>query len=450
MFGEEKGGAYNRMLLGRVLSGGPPDDIITKPPSWYERHGVRLEDATSVKRLDTARKKLEAADGKEFQYDVAVLATGSRPLVPPVEGMTAAGGELRDGVFVYRTMDDCLRMRSFAQAGDTAIVLGAGLLGLEAAKVLCDLGLHVTVVHVARTILNAQLDVMGGEFLKRQIEKLGIFVRTERTVEAIVGEGRVQGVVLDDGKTLPADMVVLACGVRPRVDLAHASGLPVNRGVLVNDVLATEAPGVYALGECAEHAGKTYGLVGPVWQQAAVLADVLGGTVPRSRYQGSKVYARLKVAGVDVASMGLLEPELESDEVVQVVEERRDAYRKLITRGGRLVGAMLVGDTAAAAALVQSFDRGDPIPSDPLQMLCAWPAGAQAAERTVCNCNKVTDTVIEQAVASGADSVDAVGAATCAGTGCGSCKSEIARLIARHVRKPGTSRQLVVHAGEVS
>ncbi len=335
VFGDEKGGAYNRILLSRVLAGQRPDDIVTKPYSWYERSNVRLIDGTTVSRIDPPRKALETSDGREFRYDIAVIATGSRPQVPPIHGMTTAEGELRDGVFVYRAMDDCLRMRRFAQAGDNAVVLGGGLLGLEAAKVLCDRGLHVTVVHAAETILNAQLDALGGEMLRLQIEQFGIFVRTGRTVDAIVGQGRVEGVVLDDGKALPADMVVLACGVRPRVELASAAGLPVNRGILVNDTLATEEPGIYALGECAEHAGKTYGIVNPVWEQAAVLADVLSGTTPGSRYRGSKQFSRLKVAGVDVASMGLLQPELESDGVVQIIEERRKAYRKLILRDGR-------------------------------------------------------------------------------------------------------------------
>jgi nitrite reductase (NADH) large subunit len=391
-----------------------------------------------IARIDPGRKALVTGRDDEFRYDVAVLATGSRPTVPPIEGMTVEGGELRAGVFVYRTMDDCLRMRRYARPGDTAVVLGGGLLGLEAAKVLCDLGLHVTVVHVGQTILNAQLDPFGGEMLRRRIERLGIFVRTGHTVETIVGEGPIEGVVLDDGRMLPADMLVLACGVRPRVELATASGLPINRGILVNDAMATEAPGVYALGECAEHRGRTYGLVAPAWEQAAVLADVLTGTNPGARYEGSAPFARLKVAGVDVASMGCLEPELESDAVVQVVEERRNVYRKMVLREGRLIGAMLVGDTTAAASLVQALDRGDPLPADPLEALCSA-APAATRERLVCTCHKVTDGHILQSVAKGATSVEAIGAVTGAGTGCGSCRSEIARLVTRRAAPPAAA-----------
>jgi nitrite reductase (NADH) large subunit len=435
VFGEEKGGAYNRILLGRVLAGESPDTIVTKTPEWYDAHGIRLNHTTRVTRLDTHRKLLETADGQTRQYDVAVFATGSQPMVPPLEGMNGDDGELRPGVFVYRTIADCIRMREYARSGDGAVVVGGGLLGLEAAKVLSDLGLHVTVVHVAKTLMNAQLDQLGGEMLGRQIERCGIFTRIDRTVEAVYGEERVRGVVLNDGTTLPADLVVLACGVRPRVDVARASKLPVNRGIVVNDALATEVPGVYAFGECAEHRGKVCGIVTPVWEQAAVLADVLSGTQPQPRYRGSKLYTRLKVAGVDVASMGVLEAELEDDEVVQIIEERRDSYRKLIVRDGHLLGAMLVGNTAATAALVQLFDRGDPLPEDPLEILCQARSALPAAERMVCNCHKLSDKALCAAIDAGADSVAALGEVTKAGTGCGSCRAELGELVAARVKK---------------
>lgn len=443
VFGEEKGGAYNRILLGRVLAGEAPDAIVTKPVTWYEKHGVRLVDGVKVVLVDPRRKCLETSDGSHHRYDVAVLATGSQPLVPPLQGMTAADGELRPGVFVYRTIDDSLRLRERARAGDGAIVVGGGLLGLEAAKVLSDRGMHVTIVDVAQILMSAQLDALGGEMLCRQVERYGIFVRIGRTVEAVYGLGEMlEGLVLDDGSTLPTDMVVLACGVRPRVDLARASGLPVNKGIIVNDTLATEVPGVYAFGECAEHAGRTYGLVAPAWEQAAVLADVLTGANPQARYRGSKLYARLKVAGVDVASMGCKGPELEGDEVLQILEERRNSYRKLVVREGRLVGAMLVGNTAASGTLVQLFDRGDPLPDDPLEVLCTARPSAAAQNRIVCNCHKVSQSEVREAIAAGADSVEALGLATKAGTGCGSCKGELSQLLPR----PANGVQLPVAA----
>jgi nitrite reductase (NADH) large subunit len=277
--------------------------------------------------------------------------------------------------------------------------------------------------------MEAQLDAIGGTMLRRQLERTGIHVRTGQAAGAIYGTDRVEGVVLDDETMLPSDIVVLACGVRPRVDVARASSLPVKRGVEVNDTLATPVAGVYAFGECAEHRGRTYGVVSPVWEQAAVLADVLSGINPHARYQGSRIYTRLKVAGVDVASMGELEPGLETDDVVQVLEERKHSYRKVIVRDGRLLGAMFVGNTAAAAALVQAYDRNDPLPADPLAALCQAAGPAPSGARMVCACHKVTDRAVQDAIASGARSVGALGAATRAGTGCGSCRTELLQLL---------------------
>ncbi|UJR87138.1 FAD-dependent oxidoreductase [Sandaracinus amylolyticus] len=436
VFGEEPGGAYNRVLLGRVLSGEEPDAIVIKTPSWYEDHGVRLVSTATVTKLDTASRRLQLKNGDEHPYDVAVMATGSVPLVPPLAGVFTAGGELKKGAFVYRTLDDCARIRAHVRPGDNAVVLGGGLLGLEAAKVLCDAGLHVTVVHLAPGLMETQLDHVGGQMLRKQIERTGIFVRAGRTAEAVVGEHAVEGIVLDDGQRLAAETIVIACGVRPRREVAVASGIPVNRGILVNDALATEVPGVYAVGECAEHRGMTYGIVAPVLDQAAVLASILSGRDPTARYRGSKIYARLKVAGVEVASMGIREPELESDDVIQVLEERKDAYRKLVVRNGQLVGAMLVGNTKIAAQLVQLFDRGDALPEDPLEALSSTCAagGARSSDRVLCNCHRVALSTVMEAIDGGAATVEGVAEVTKAGTGCGSCKSEIAQLCTLRAR----------------
>lgn len=429
VFGEEAGGAYNRIMLGKVLAGEDPEAIVTRTPRWYERHGIRLVDRTCVTRLDTRGKTIETRDGQQRRYDMVVFATGSEAIVPPLAGLRDDEGMLKPGAFAYRTVADCLRIREYARLGTSAVVVGGGLLGLEAAKVLADRGLHVTVVHMAPTLMDAQLDRTGGAMLGRQMEQAGIFVRAGRTVTSAYGDGRIEGVILDDGAPLPADLVVLACGVRPRVDVARASGVPVNRGIVVNDALATEVPGVLAFGECAEHRGRTYGIVTPVWEQADALAGVLAGAHPPVRYTGSKVYTRLKVAGMEVASMGRLEPELDSDEVVQVIEERKLAYRKMIVRDGRLLGAMLVGNATAAAGLLQMFDRNDPMPVDPLEALCSRREEMPPAERVVCNCNKVTEGTICDAIAAGACSVEAIGDATRAGTGCGSCRTELKRLV---------------------
>lgn len=431
--GEEPGGAYNRILLSKVLGGSDPDSVVTKPRSWYEENGIRLLSPCIAEKLDPGKREITLKDHEPLRYDIAILATGSQPFVPHFEGMNDDKGDLLPGIFVYRTMNDCLSMRSYARPGDNAVVLGGGLLGLEAAKALSDRGLHVTVIHLGHGLMNTQLDFVGGEMLKRQIERCGMFVRIGRTIEGIVGSDRVEGVILNDGEQLAADVVVVACGVRPRTEIARSSNIPVNKGILVNDTLATQVPGVYAIGECTEHAGITYGLVAPAWEQASVLAGLLTGSDPQGRYRGSKLYARLKVAGVEVASFGELEPKLETDRTIQVIEERDFSYRKIVTRGRQLVGAMFVGNVQNAASLVQTFDRGDPLPDDALEVLCSFTGGsASSTDRLICNCHRVNEETIISCAKAGADTVQAITEQTKAGSGCGSCKTDLTRLLRLH------------------
>jgi nitrite reductase (NADH) large subunit len=429
VYGEEAHGCYNRILLGRIIGGGTADEITLKSRDWYAERGVTFHAGTMVARLDATARTLHTADGDAHPYDVAVLATGSRPVVPPLDGLRSSGGKPKPGAFVFRTVDDCRQIRAAARPGSSAVVLGGGLLGLEAAKALCDLGLHVTVVHLADTLMNLQVDALGGTFLRTAVERAGIFVRTGVAATGVRGEDRVTGVVLKSGEVLPADMVVLACGIRPRVDAAQASGVPVKSGVVVNDLLATAVPGVFAVGECAEHDGKVYGVVPPIWEQCEVLADILAGANPQARYRGSKLYTRLKVAGVEVASMGQIDATNDSDEVIQVIEDRRGIYRKLVVRDGRLVGALVVGEAESAPALARWFDRGDVLPPNRLDIFCSPDVSVAAADPEICNCHHVTRSTIVGAIADGCATLPQLSAATKAGTGCGSCRGDLARLI---------------------
>lgn len=432
VFGEEPHGCYNRILVGRVLADGVHDEIMLKPSSWYAEQGVHFRPGVRVNRLDTAERLLWTDGGPSYPYDVAILATGSVPVVPPVQGLTRPDGRYKDGVFVFRTIEDCQRIRAYTRPAGNAVVVGGGLLGLEAAKALSDLGLHVTIVHLSETLMNAQVDRLGGEMLRRAIERLGIFVRTGCATQAVVGEEKVEAVRFADRSRLPTDLVVFACGIRPRVEVARASEVPINSGVLVNDCLATAVPGVYAVGECAEHRGKVYGIVQPIWDQCAVLADVLTRANPQARYRGSKLYTRLKVAGVEVASMGAVEPEQDADEVVQVIEERKSAYRKLIVRDGRLAGAVLVGASGAAASLVQLYERGDPLPANRLDVFASPDAGAgMPAADEVCNCHHVSEATLTEAIGTGCRTLQELSARTKAGTGCGSCRGQLASLLLR-------------------
>jgi nitrite reductase (NADH) large subunit len=308
-------------------------------------------------------------------------------------------------------------------------VLGGGLLGLEAAKALSDLGTHVTVVHLNDWLMNLQVDRAGGAFVRSAVERLGIFVRTGVAATGVIGTDRIEGITIATGEVLPADFLVIAAGVVPRAEVAKASGVPVKRGIVVNDLLATAVPNVFAVGECAEHDGKVYGVVPPIWEQCEVLADLLTGAKPTARYRGSKVYTKLKVAGVDVSSMGLTEPQQESDEVIQVVEDRRGIYRKLIVRDGRLIGAILVGDGESAPVLARWFDRADPLPPNRLDVLCSGDVSSAAADPEICNCHHVSESELARAIADGCTTLPQLSAATRAGTGCGSCRGQLANLI---------------------
>jgi nitrite reductase (NADH) large subunit len=435
VFGEESHGSYNRILLNRVLEGGSVDEITLKPASWYAEQGVRFLPGQVVSRLSHATRKLWTADGRTHDFDVAVFATGSLPRMPKLEGLRRRDGGLKKGVFAYRTVADAVRMRSHAQPGMKAVIIGGGLLGLEAAKGLVDLGLDVTVVHNHETLMNRQVDLLGGRFLRQAVERLGIAVHASRTTKAVLGAERAEAVELDGDERLTADMIVFASGIKARIELARDSGIPTNHGILVDDRLETGRPGIYAVGECSEHDGTVYGMVQPIYDQCAVLAGILTGATPDARYGGSKTYTKLKVAGIEVAGMGAIEPEHADDEVVQVIESRRHVYRKLILRDGRLAGAVLVGDSSAAAKLVRMLDSGIALPINRLDVFASDDTvsdGGPGNDPEVCNCSRVTKSALIAAIQSGCDSLPRLSAKTRAGTGCGSCRGRLADLILKN------------------
>ncbi len=435
VFGEEPHGLYNRILIGRILDGGTQDDITLKPTSWYAEHGITFHPGVLVNRLDTAGRLVETSDGTTHPYDLAVFATGSRAFIPPLDGLRGADGLPKPGIFAYRTIDDGRKIREHARSGGRAVVLGGGLLGLEAAKSLRDLGMQVTVAQQPETLMDQQVDFLGGRFLRAAIERLGIDVVSGVAAAGVTGVDRIESVTLSDGRSLPADLLVLACGIRPRIDAAAASGLAIGRGILVDDRLATSEPGVYAVGECAEHDGRVYGIVEPIWEQCVVLAELLAGADPGVRYRGSRSYTRLKVAGVGVASMGLIRPANDADEVVQIIEERSGVYRKLIVRDDRLVGAVLVGEIGNSPDLTRWLDRGDPLPANRLDILCSSGAfSSVSADPEICNCHRVRESTLVASIRKGRTTVAEVSEATCAGTGCGSCRGQIERLLATHAK----------------
>ena len=307
-------------------------------------------------------------------------------------------------------------MVRYARDHERAVVIGGGLLGLEAARGLQRHGIHVTLVHAASHLMNAQLDAQGGAVLKRSVERLGIAVELDARTKAVLGKDEVTGVRFAGGRTIPCDMVVVAAGVRPRTELAQLSGLPVERAIVVDDQLRVLGePDIYAVGECVQHRGQTYGLVAPLWEQAKVLADHVTGKNPKAAYHGSRTATKLKVAGVDVAAMGITAPEREDDEFVVFAEPGRGVYKSVIIRDDRLIGASLLGDVGKVGFLMQAFDRGLPLPEERVRLLFDLggpPAEVSAAElddtAQVCNCNGVDKATVVSAVRSGTKTVTGV------------------------------------------
>jgi nitrite reductase (NADH) large subunit len=329
------------------------------------------------------------------------------------------------------------RILAFAQHARRAVVVGGGLLGLEAARGLLNQGLDVHVVHLRPHVMDAQLDSAAAAVLQGRLDQMGLQVHFETLTTAVLGNGHVTGVGFENGGTLACDMVVLSAGIVPNAELAARTGLDVNRGIVVGDDLAsTNARGIYAVGECAEHRGQLYGLVAPIWEQAQVLADRLSGRRPDAAYAGSRTSTKLKIAGVDLAVMGRKEADLEGDEVVSYVEAARGIYKKLIVRDDRLVGAIVMGDGAIVPSLLQAFSDGTALAPNRAELLfpLSFDARPPAIDRMaddaqICDCNAVSKGEIVQAVLEGARGVQAVSDATRACTGCGSCRPEVQAIV---------------------
>jgi nitrite reductase (NADH) large subunit len=439
VFGDEPYGNYNRILLSNVLAG--TDDtaeIYLNPIDWYTDNDVDLRAGVRVVRIDRFARVVHADDGTSMHYDRLIIATGSRSFFPPMQGMWADNKTLTEGVFGFRSLDDCSAMLDYTKGKTKAAVIGGGLLGLEAARGLQNRGLEVAVVHATPTLMNAQLDDAAGAILRRSVEKIGIAVHTGKSTQRVLTEhGAVTGLAFADGSEIECDMLVVSAGIRPNVGLARRAGLTVERAIVVDDHMRSiDDDDVYVVGECAQHRGQVYGLVAPLWDQAAVLADHLTGTDHRAVYQGSRMATKLKVAGVDVAAMGLKEPEHEDDEFVQFSEPKHGIYKTIIVRDGKLVGATLVGDVSKVAFLMQAFDRGLPLPEERISLMfdIGTPeadvgAAELADDAQVCNCNGVSKSALVACVNGGEKTVAGVMAKTRAGKGCGSCKDLVAQIV---------------------
>ncbi len=339
VFGAEPHGNYNRILLSPVLSGEKQvADIMLHPFSWYAERGVKLHSGDPVVEIDRIRRRVRAASGTEAGYDRLLLATGSNPIVLPVPGSTLPG------VVTFRDLKDVELMLEASRAYARAVVIGGGLLGLEAANGLRARGMHVTVVHLASSLMERQLDGTSGQLLRQSLEQRGIEFKLAATTVAIHGDDRVTGVGLADGTRLAADLVVMAIGIRPNVALAKAAGICCERGILVDDTMLTFDPSIYAVGECVQHRQLTYGLVGPLWEQARVCAAHLA-EVGITRYRGSLSATNLKVTGVGVFSAGNIKAGGRSESLV-FQDLKLGIYKHLLLEDDQVKGAVLYGDTA--------------------------------------------------------------------------------------------------------
>jgi nitrite reductase (NADH) large subunit len=436
VFGAEPHGNYNRILLSPVLAAEKTiADIMLNTREWYDEHGIRLIAGDEVVKIDRARRRVISASGVEVPYDRLILATGSNPVVLPLPGKDLPG------VVTYRDIADVDKMIASASAHRHAIVIGGGLLGLEAAYGLQKRGMDVTVVHLLPTLMERQLDPAAGDLLRRSLEQRGLKFRMPAQTQAILGEDRVRGVRFADGTEAPADLVVMAVGIRPNAALAKASGLACERGVLVNDTMQTFDPRIYALGECVQHRGSCYGLVAPLFEQAKVLANHLA-EFGIGRYSGSQTSTKLKVTGIDLFSAGDFSGGADSEELV-FKDAARGVYKKIVVQGDKIRGAVLYGDTVDGAWYFQLLRDGTPIADFRESLLfgqahvgdsgVAGAAGVTALPDTaeICGCNGVCKGDIVKAItAKNLFTLDDVRAHTKASSSCGSCTGLVEQLLA--------------------
>lgn len=441
VFGDEPYGNYNRILLSNVLAGSQEieADIFLNGLDWYADHGIDLRAGVRVVRIDRFARLVHADDGSVTGYDRLILATGSRSFFPPMTGLWADNKTLTDGVFGFRTLDDCVGMISQSANRTKAVVIGGGLLGLEAARGLQKRGLTMDVVHAGPTLMNAQLDETAGAILRKSVQDIGITVHLDkRTTEVRTDEdGKLSGIIFSDGSVIDCDMLVIAAGIRPNVGLAQRAGLTVERAIVVDDQMRSiDDDNIYVVGECAQHRGQVYGLVAPLWEQATVLADHLTETDLGAAYHGSRTATKLKVAGVDVAAMGLKAPELEDDEFIQYSEPRHGVYKTIVIRDGKLMGATLLGDVSKVSFLTQAFDSGLRLPQERVSLMfdigtpeVSVGVAELSEDAQVCNCNGVTKAALVSCVRGGETSMSGVMAKTKAAKGCGSCKELVGQIV---------------------
>lgn len=433
IFGSEPHPNYNRIMLSSVLAGGASlDEIVINDLEWYRSFNIQLYTGHTVTSIDPVERKVHTDKGITASYDELILATGSNPFMLPIPGAE------KEGVIAFRDIKDTQIMQEVSQKYGKALVIGGGLLGLEAARGLLHLGMEVSVVHIHEYIMERQLDESASVMLRKELEAQGMKFLLKKQSEAVLGKKRVKGLLFADGSIEDADLIVMAVGIKPNVELARSSGIEVNRGIIVNDYMESSLPGIYAVGECAEHRGIAYGLVAPLYEQGAVLAKRLAG-VTTEGYAGSVTSTKLKVSGVDVFSAGQF-TEQPGTKALRFQDETDGVYKKLVIHGDKLIGAVLFGDTGDGAQLFSMIKKGENIKGREKELLLGISADAlapkgnrlegMADDEIICGCNGVSKGAIAEAITSGGcTSVGQIKACTKASASCGGCKPLVEGLL---------------------
>lgn len=434
VFGSEPHPNYNRIMLSYVLEGSKTiDDIVLNNLHWYEDNGIKLHMGTVVSRIDEKCKEVVTEQGIRVPYDKVLIATGSNSFILPIPGSD------KEGVVGFRDIADCNQMLEAAKSHRTAAVIGGGLLGLEAAKGLVQLGMDVTVVHLMEDLMERQLDHQAASMLKGELERQGIKFKMGAQTSELLGDARVSGLRFADDTVLEAEFVVMAVGIKPNVAVARESGITVNRGIVVNDYMQTSMEGVYSVGECTEHRGTCYGLVAPLFEQGSILAKHICG-VDTAPYEGSVMSTKLKISGVDVFSAGVFIDGPEHT-VICSKDDWKRTYKKILLQDGIIVGAVLFGDIEDANEL-QKLVRSKTEMTDELYASlmgtgCCGGGGKKSAavetmsdEEIVCGCNGVTKgTIVDVITSQGLTTIDEIKACTGATRSCGGCKPVVEQIL---------------------
>ena len=431
IFGDETHVNYNRIMLSMVLAGEKSsDEIVLNDIDWYRSNKIHTRLGVKVARIDRESRQVIGDDGQAVPYDNLILATGSSAFVPPIPGVD------KKNVHVFRTLDDTRDLMAKARKGLKVAVIGGGLLGLEAARGLQVRGCDVTVIHLGASLMDKQLDATGGEYLKRRIENLGIRVMLPKQTAALTGNGKVEGLRFSTGDEIDAELVVIATGIRPNAQLAREAGLEVNRGIVVNDFMETSDPGIFAVGECTEHRGETFGLVAPLFDQARVLAARISGR-SESGFSAPAPAAKLKIMGIDICSAGSIDDAAPGVEMVRYEDPALGAYKKLFLRDNRLIGMILVGDIEDEHTYMD-WMRSNTDLSELRRQLLFPPrdldTGLAVAEmpdnETICGCNGVRKGDIIHAIHQhGITTMKSLKEHTRASTSCGACSGLCEKLL---------------------